>query len=53
LNSSLAHKDDVLTKPGARVDTASSHYNSRTSKPKRSTQAFDTKECVAPKSYKT
>jgi len=49
----LAHKDDVLTKPDAGVDLASSHYSSRTGKPNHSTQAFDTKECVTPESYNT
>ena len=49
----LAHKDDVLTKSDAGVDTASSHYSPRTGRPKCSTQAFDTKECIAPESYNT
>jgi len=49
----LAHKDDVLTKLDAGVDTANSHYSSRTGRPNRSTQANDTKECVTPKSYNT
>ena len=47
----LAHKDDVLTKPDAGVDTASSHYTSHIDIAKRSTRAFDTKECVASESY--
>jgi len=49
----LAHNNDVLTKLDAEVDTASSHYSSHTGRPKRSTQEFDTKECVAPESYST
>ena len=49
----LAHKDDVLTKPDVGVDTTSSQYSSPTDKPRRFTQASDTKECVAPKSYST
>ena len=49
----LAHKDDVLIKPDARVDTASSHYSSHIGIPNRSTHAFDTEECVAPESYNT
>ena len=46
----LVHKDDVLIKPEAGVDTASWHYSSHTSILKRSTHASDTKECVTPKS---
>ena len=49
----LAHKDDVLTKPDAGVDTTRSHCNSQTGRPNLCTQVSDTKECVAPKSYKT
>jgi len=49
----LAHKDDVVTNPDARVDTASSHYSSHTGRPRRFTQLSDTKECVAPESYNT
>ena len=49
----LAHKDDVLTKLDAGVDTTSSNCSSHTSRPRRLTQALDTNECVAPESYST
>jgi len=47
----LAHKDDILTKPDAGVDTTSSHYSSHTGRPNFFTLAFDTKEYVTPESY--
>jgi len=48
----LAHKDDVLTKPDAGVDTTRSHCSSKTGRPNLCTQVSDTKECVTPESYK-
>ena len=49
----LEHKDDVLTRPDAGVDTKSSHCSSRTGRPRPSRQSIDTNECVAPESYST
>ena len=49
----LAHKNDVLTKPDAGVDTTRSHCSSQTDRPKLCAQVLDTKECVAPESYNT
>jgi len=41
----LAHKDDVLTKPDARVDTTSSHCSSHTDRLNLFTHASDTRVC--------
>jgi len=49
----LTHKDDVLTKLDARVDTTRSHCSSQTDRPNLCTQVSDTKEYVALKSYNT
>jgi len=49
----LAHKDDVLTKPDAGVDTTNSHCSSHIGRLRRFTQASNTKECVAPESNST
>jgi len=49
----LAHKDDVLTKPIAGVDTTSSHCNSHTGRLNFFTHASNTNECVALESYST
>jgi len=49
----LAHKDDVLTKLDAGIDTASSNYSSHTGRPNFFTQASNTNECVSPESYNT
>ena len=49
----LAHKDDVLTKPDAGVDTTSSHYSSHIGRLNFFTHASNTNECVAPESYST
>jgi len=49
----LAHKVEVLTNPEAGVDTIRSYWSPLTRRPNSTTIDFDTKECVAPESYRT
>jgi len=49
----LAHKVEVLTNPEVGVDTTRSYWSPLTGRPNSTTIDSDTKECVAPESYRT